>query len=233
MSERSYFLVADVMGFGHIVENSKGDALDGRIDEWVTLVEATAKNFKIKNIQLISDTLFASVAQEPDSLVQLIDFIRELLTASLSISLPLRGAIVSGECTWGRLTYGPAVIAAHQLEQAQNWIGIACAPAMPGVDTPWSLERLICYPVPFKRKEIRLHPVVAWPVPAANELIKLLARGGLTKNGDVLTWEVGEKINNTVLFGMYMKFLSRTKSSPSVFHGFLPIHPISTVTEHL
>jgi hypothetical protein len=104
---------------------------------------------------------------------------------------------------------------------------------MPGVDALWSLERLVCYAPPFKRRAIRLHPVVAWPIPAVDELMKLLAGGGLTKNGDILTWELGEKINNTVLYAMYLKYLLRTGSSPSEFHGFLPVHPIATVMEHL
>jgi hypothetical protein len=229
MADSGYFLIADVLGFGRIVHNSSDADLDTRIQAWVHLVESTASKFGIVRLQLISDTLFVAVPSSTEDLVKLVDFSRQLLANGIEQSFPVRGAIVHGTFAWGKLTYGRAVISAHELEQAQNWIGIACAPQLPGVETLWSIDRLICYPPPFKRAPIRLHPVVSWPIPDAARLMKLLMGGGLTKDGDTITWELGEKVNNTVLFRLYVDLLRAKGAAPVKFHGLLPVHPIDAV----
>src|SRR5258706_5887148 len=118
MADTGYFLIADVLGFGRIVRNSPGVALDDRIQEWVNLVESTASKFGIGKLQLISDTLFVSVPSASEELVKLLDFSKQLLADGIEQSFPLRGAIVHGTFAWGKLTYGPAVISAHELELA-------------------------------------------------------------------------------------------------------------------
>ena len=50
--------------------------------------------------------------------------------------------------------------------------------------------------------------------------------GGLTKKGDVVTWELGEKLNNTVIFRLYADLLRAHRGSPAKFHGLLPVFPI-------
>jgi hypothetical protein len=228
MADTGYFLIADVLGFGRMVHNSPEAALDERIREWVNLVEAAASKFAVDKLQLISDTLFASVPSTIEGLAKLIDFSRELLTDGIEKSFPVRGAIVHGTFSWGRLTYGQAVIAAHELEQAQNWIGVACASGLPAISTLWSVDRLVCYPPPFKRAAIRLHPVVSWPVPSAARLMTLLMGGGLTREGEVINWNLGEKANNTILFRLYLDLLRANGVPPSQFYGTLPAHPIAS-----
>jgi hypothetical protein len=228
MADSGYFLIADVLGFGRIVHNSPDAVLDDRIQVWVNLVESTATTFGIDKLQLVSDTLFVSVPSTTDDLAKLLDFSRQLLTDGIEHSFPVRGAIVHGTFAWGKLTYGRAVISAHELEQSQNWIGIACASQLPGTDSLWSIDRLLCYPPPFKRAEIRLHPVVSWPVPAAERLMTLLMGGGLTKKGDLITWDLGEKVNNTILFRLYLDILRTKGGTPMKFHGLLPVHPIDS-----
>jgi hypothetical protein len=229
MADTGYFLIADVLGFGRIVRNSPDAILDDRIRDWVNLVESIAAKSGLDRFQLISDTLFMSVPSTTDELVKLLDFSRQLLSDGIEQSFPVRGAIVHGTFAWGKLTYGRALISAHELEQAQNWIGVSCAPQIPNIGNLWSIDRLICYPAPFKKAKIQLHPVVSWPVPTAERLMKLLMGGGLTKDGEVITWELGEKVNNTILFRLYLDFLRTKGVEPSKFHGLLPVHPIASI----
>ena len=229
MADTGYFLIADVLGFGRIVRNTPEATLDDRIQVWVNLVESTAAKFGIEKLQLISDTLFVSVPSAIEELEKLLNFSRQLLTDGIEQSLPVRGAIAHGTYAWGKLTYGQAVISAHELEQAQNWIGIACAPQVSVTDNLWSVDRLICYPPPFKRAAIQCLPVVSWPVPTAERLMTLLTGGGLIQKGEIITWDLGEKMNNTILFRLYLDLLRARGAAPSKFHGLLPAHPIAAV----
>lgn len=226
MNNTGYFLVADLLGFGKIVKNSTGTTLNGRIDEWVDLVGATASLHGINNFQLVSDTLFVGAPSSVEGLSGLLSFSRDLLSKGIEKSFPIRGAIVHGEYVFGKLTYGRAVIAAHELEQAQNWIGITCAPDLPDIEALWSLDRVVCYPAPQKRGQMRLHPVVSWPVPPTERLMQLLMGGGLTRAQEVITWELGDKANNTILFRLYQEFLRKRPVDCSRFYGTLPVHPI-------
>lgn len=227
MADTGYFLMADVLGFGKIIDNSTALERDTRIYDWVSLVESIAEEFGIEQFQLISDTLFASVASDRSALIKLLDFSSRLLTDGIEKSFPIRGAIVHGEFTWGKLTYGPAVIDAHRLEQAQNWIGITCAVELPGLDELWSVDRVVCYSPPLKHGLIKGHPVVSWSIPIFDQLVQRATAGGLTQKGEKLTWDWGEKINNTVLFQLYQQRLHKNKESPARFHGRLPVEPIS------
>lgn len=226
MNNTGYFLVADLLGFGRIVKNSTEPSLNARIDEWINLVEATAYLHGINHLQLISDTLFVGAPSSVEGLSGLLGFSRDLLSKGIEKSFPMRGAIVHGEYVFGKLTYGRAVIAAHELEQAQNWIGITCAPNLPGIKDLWSLDRVVCYPAPQKRGQMKLYPVVSWPVPPTEKLMQLLMDGGLTRAQEVITWELGEKANNTILFRLYQEFLRKRVVDCSRFHGTLPVHPI-------
>ncbi|MGH8427061.1 MAG: hypothetical protein ACRES7_03655, partial [Gammaproteobacteria bacterium] len=226
MAAPGYFLVADVLGFGRIVDNSSESELDQRIGGWTSLVESTAATHGIIHFQLVSDTLFVAEPSSEAGLANLLNFSIELLSAGVLRSLPVRGAIVHDSYEWGKLTYGRAVIAAHQLEQAQNWIGITCASGLPAIDRFWSIDCVVCYPPPLKRAPMQLHPVLAWDVPDSGELLRLLVGGGLVKEREVLTWELGEKANNTALFGLYLAMLRENALDCSKFHGSLPVQAI-------
>lgn len=233
MTTTGYFLVADLLGFGKIVKNSTEKTLIERIDSWTKLVATTARLHGIENLQLISDTIFAGTPSSLEGLSNLLDFARDLLSKGIELSFPIRGAIVHGLYDFGKLTYGAAVIAAHELEQAQNWIGITCAPDLPHIDTLWSLDRIVCYLAPQKRAQMKLHPVVSWPVPPSERLLILLMSGGLTVKGEVLTWELGEKANNTILFRLYQNFLRREAKDCSKYYGNLTVQSIETTLGRL
>ncbi len=189
-----YFLIADLLGFGSIVQNLSEESLSNRIETWVELIQGTATKLGVQHVQLISDTVFAATESSSEGLEKLIKFGSTLLNAGVPLSLPIRGAISHGEYSWGKLTYGKAVIRGHELEAAQDWIGIGCENALPHLTSAWGRDSLVCYPLPMKRGAIRLHPVVAWEVPEFQVLIRFLSSDGLIREGDALGWELGQKL---------------------------------------
>jgi len=222
MNDTGYFLAADLLGFGKIVKNSTPVELDARMEAWSNLVEVMAKAHGISQFQLISDTLFVGTPSTQEGLLSLLSFSRDLLSGGIEQSFPLRGSIVHGPYRFGSLTYGRAVIAAHELEQAQNWIGITCDPKLPRIESLWSVDLAICYPAPKKRGLYLLHPVVSWPVPTEARLLHLLMGGNLVAVGEGLGWEVAEKMSNTMQFRAHLEFLRQRGLDGSRFDGFLP-----------
>ena len=95
-----YFLTADLLGFSNIVTNSSEDELSERIGDWVTLVETAAHACNVQNIQLISDTVFASADSTTAGCSSLAAFARRLLNDGVLKSLPVRGAITYGTFEW-------------------------------------------------------------------------------------------------------------------------------------
>lgn len=222
-----YFFICDLLGFSNIVDNSSGEGLSKRIQAWVSLVREAASNSQVARTQLISDTLFAAADSGIGELRKLVDFARYLLSHGISQSLPIRGAITFGSYEWGQLIYGKAVIRAHRLEMAGNWIGVTCDNNLPDMDKLLALDSLILYPAPMKAAPIKIYPVVAWDVPKFSVLTKVLTQEGLTKKGDLLGWDWADKVNNTVLLGMYRDWLAAQGKSGNEFHGFLPLQVFS------
>ena len=226
-----YFFVADILGFGNIVRNSNEVDLVARINSWTTLVDSLAHQHDIDNIQLFSDTVFAYTESSTAGLRKLVEFSRSLLNQGVQQSLPIRGAITHGDFDWGRLTYGIAVITAHELETSQNWIGVSCDNNLPHVGDHWGFGSLIAYPTPLKAGPIKIHPVVDWSVPS-KELAKCLTGGGLTHEGEVIPWALMEKLNNTVQFSVYKSLLRQYKGHPDKFYGVSSMEVISLFLEH-
>jgi len=213
-----FFFMADMLGFGSMIRNSTNEQRARRVGRWLTLVDSAAKAEGIEQKQLISDTVFAATSNDLAGLERLIRFAQRLLNEGVPRSLPIRGAICHGEHFWGELTHGKAVVDAHELESVQNWIGVTCQPELPFVDGLWSFGSLICYPAPMKSGFMRNHPVVDWNVPGGRELANMLAGEGLTCEGEKWTWALGQKLNNTVQFGVYKEFAKRTGVDPREFY---------------
>ena len=223
-----YFLVADILGFGAIVKNTNREELDKKIEEWINLVQDTANKHDIKQLQLISDTVFVSTDSSLEGLRKIALFSRDLLEEGVSCSLPVRGAIAHGEYCWGEcLTYGEAIIKAHDLEMKQNWIGVSCDNNMPHILTDFP-DFLVCYPTPKKGGPVVLHPVVLWDIPIFEKLIKYMMSGGLTRKGEVIDWSLGEKISNTITYRSYLNLVSMYNLNSSKFHGMQPMQIIDS-----
>lgn len=229
MAESGYFFIGDLLGFSRIIANLTPESAEERVQAWVSLVEEAARAAGVDRIQLISDTVFAATDGTEAGLAALIQFSKALLDSGVARSLPVRGAISFGPFSWGRLTHGKAVVECHDLEQRQQWIGVACSSGLPHVTSQWSISKLVCYPPPLASGVVRLQPVIAWAVPAFGVLTKALTGNGLTRDGDQMPWEFAHKVGNTIQLRLYLRFLEQTGGAPSVFHG---LHPLHVIDEH-
>jgi len=221
-----YFLVADLLGFGRIAKNLEPKDLDERIRAWTTLVQDVAAKCKVDNTQLISDTVFSAAQPDSEGLLKLLRFSKCLLEKGVAESFPIRGAISYGPYEWGSLTYGKAVIDAHELEKAQDWVGVTCANLLPHIEEVWGVDLAVCFPTPKIRGPIILHPVVSWAVPDFAMLASSLSKKGLTRKGETMDWKWGYKLTNTILFGMYTKMLRLAGGEAKRFHGLMPVEAI-------
>jgi hypothetical protein len=222
MEESGYFFVADLLGFSAMIINLQKTAMDERMCQWVSLVESARTRCAVQRCQLFSDTVFSSAPSSEDGLKSLVAFARELLTIGLEHSFLVRGGIAHGSFTWGELTYGRAVIEAHEVETRQNWIGVACQGGLPHVRTLGGVDQIVCYLPPMKHGRVQAQPAVSWKIPDSKRLTELAMLSDTVPDGDYLTWEVAEKLNNTLLFRSYLLVLSRERLDPSLFHGSLP-----------
>jgi hypothetical protein len=228
--KNGYFLCADILGFSEIVKNLSGlkdqKILDQTIDKWINIVRDLTKKYEIDNqYQLLSDTLFLGIEDDDKKLSSLLYFCQELLEVTIENSLPVRGAICYGNYSFEKeMGYGKAIIEAHELEQKQNWIGITLDNRI----TYFVPNLTICYPIPMKAQEkIMLYKALSWKVPKFEKLAELMNKDGLGGTQDKtkqLDWGWGEKIGNTVMFGIYLDALRQKGSDGSKFYGFHPVH---------
>lgn len=223
---QGHIMIVDILGFSNIIQNLSDADLSLRINEWVKLTVRAAKSASIDRFSMLSDTVFAAADANEKGLVALITMARTLLNEGIQLSLPVRGAIAYGSFMWGELTYGKAVIEAHQLESAQNWIGISCASSVGLISACWGYDSLICYPIPMKNEQISLGAVVSWNIPQYEQLQSLVVRKGLTKPLEALYWPWVNRINNTTAFSIYKNILITAKQDPSLFYGFSPMQSI-------
>lgn len=225
----SYFLVADILGFSNIMENLKDEEQTRRIYGWIELVAETRRKTGVKEIQLISDTLFVKEEDSVHGLRRLLQFARLLLDDGIAKSIPLRGAIVYGEVIWGELTYGKAVVDAYRMERSLDWIGIACSPEIPGISQMWDWELVVVYPVPKKAGFTQYVPAISWNVPAAEELTKHVSQDGLLKDGDIIGWDVVSKVERTIQFGMYLRHGKANGLNPALSESLYPMQWIESL----
>ena len=220
-----YFMVIDILGFSQITKNLKGDELAQRMIDWVNLVETTAVEVGVKEKQLISDTLFVRGKDSVDGLKRLLRFARLMLERGLENNFPLRGSIVHGDAAWGSLPYGAAVTKAHNYEKSLEWVGIACESRLPRIDQMWNWEVVAVYPVVKKKGSVRLVPAVVWNVPETIELIHGSAAGGLLAEGGEPHWDIVNKWERTVQFGIYLRAGKSVGLDPRNWEGsFGPMH---------
>lgn len=219
--DKKFFLIADVLGFSAIVENSTAANLEDDIGRWLSLVKFAQEQSEIgDNIQLISDTLFANAPNSADGLKKLVRLSKCLLDNGTKQSLLVRGAITFGPLTWGTLTYGKAVLTAHRIEQAQDWIGICCEPSIPYTSELWGPDGLVCYPTPFKDGPIILHPNVVWEVPDPEALVRASLNFPLVKEGEALKWQWRRRLRNTINFRQYLDTMKSLRSPEwHIFQG--------------
>ena len=218
-----YFMVVDILGFTEIIKNLDREAQNRRIADWIELIETVRLEVGVEGTQVISDTLFVKEEDSADGLARLLRFAKLLLERGLEKNFPLRGAIVHGEAAWGTLTYGEAVIEAHQVERALDWIGIACDGDLPRLDQMWDWDVVARYPVPKKAGPLEMMGAVTWQVPGIRDLILSATGNGLTDDEDLVTWEMITKFERTIQFGMYLQRAKLARMDPYSEEGVFPV----------
>ena len=221
---QSYFMASDLLGFSSIVSNLDQDKLNERINAWIVLAKKIKSEMGIRDMQLISDTLFVREEDSKDGLGRLLQFAKSLLERGIERSFPIRGAITYGDVIWGDLTYGKPVIEAHQLEMSLDLIGIACSPKLPRIKSFYSWNLVCVYPAPKQTGMIQLVPVVVWSVPEPDKLVSKTSAGGHYKSGDHILWEHHSKVERTVLFAKYLHHANQARLDPQDFKYKTPAH---------
>jgi hypothetical protein len=225
-----YLLIADILGFSNIIKNVSDSELNARIGDWTTLIKELGNRYNFTDYQLLSDTLFLSVASsDNETFKRLIHYCQELLSEGLEKFIPIKGALTFGNYEWSEFIYGKAIIDGHEIESSQNWIGITLQHGIPNTENHWSPDKIICYPPPMKGGKMELFPVIAWAVPNTETLIKQTVGKGLIKDGEVLNWNWGEKIRNTIEFKIYLDMLKKRQQTGQYFHGMMPIQVIDLI----
>jgi len=117
-----------------------------------------------------SDTILVWMPLEKMFAGPFIQRCTDLLCEALMLEVPLRGAISLGEAVMHKKTgmyLGEPIIEAHNLEAAQDWLGVAFAPS--GTWSPFIAElnptQIIEYDVPVKQGKESLKSPLAldWP----------------------------------------------------------------------
>ena len=220
----SYFMVADILGFSKMIQNLNGSQQAQRVSEWMELVQETGLQAGIKEMQLISDTLFVREEDSVDGLARILRFAQQLLERGVERSFLLRGAIVHGGAAWGKLPFGQAIIGAHRMEESLDWVGIACAPNIPKIESMWDWDLVAVYPVPQKAGVIQLSPAVSWRVPSTEVLVHKASENGLMTKGDPYRWDVISKLERAIQFGIYLKIGKSNRLDPKRYCFWLPMH---------
>lgn len=221
-----YLFCGDILGFKEMCSNLEHSVLSSKIKELICLIDKSAKENQIINYKLISDTILAFCKK--DELHNLVKFCRLLLNEGIALSLPIRGAITYGKFTWSDIVYGEAVIKAYALEKKQDWVGIIIDNNCGITTESYSSMDLVSYSVPMRKNDsIEIYPVICWNVPSFEELANYLSKdglGGKPSIGKKLNWDWGNKIGNTILFGVYIYALTCESKSKDLFYGNHPVH---------
>lgn len=117
-----------------------------------------------------SDTIMLWMPLEPLFAGPFVQRCADLICEALCLRVPLRGSIALGESVMHKATgmfLGEPIIDAHDLEEAQEWIGVSFAPS--GTWNPFIAElnpiQIIEYEVPVKegKEKLRTPLVLDWP----------------------------------------------------------------------
>lgn len=238
--EKLFCYTGDVLGYKNILINLKPEEQRERIQEWHQLIKNGVKSFEIEKCLMVSDTVFAGAEDTSDGLGRLISFSKYLLEEGMKKALPIRGAIDFGEAIWeGNYIYGKAAADSYTLAEKQNWIGTVISNwadesykednPLRILDTLWNINTVVQYPVPLKEKEVIHLPVVSWEIPQLHELLDGTIAGGLQKLGENMTWDYANKIQNTLMFHIYLKSIKGDiikVDDVSKFPFYSPIWPL-------
>ncbi len=204
-----YFLCCDLLGFSNLVRSTEPEERDEIHAGWIDEVSRLAKSHKLAKYKFFSDTLFAATGATESEFTELLSFSRDMLQNSTERGLPVRGGIALGEYQWGDSVTGRAVLDAHELEQATDWIGIACSVRIQVPKKAFEEGLLVCYPPPMKEGVVTFLGVVDWDVPDVKTLIDRMGFKKHLKEHPDVSWDVMRKVRNTADFGLYRTLLRK------------------------
>jgi hypothetical protein len=101
----------------------------------------------------------------------------------------------------------------------------------------WGINTVVTYPTPLKKGRIGIYSVIVWEIPPVINLLKLTSDKGLTKKDENLKWDYFDKMNNTIIFSLYLKTLKKVeqeslmKVNVSHFQGINPLEIIEHMIE--
>ena len=110
---------------------------------------------------------------------------------------------------------------------------------LPHVNDLWDSKKVIVYVPPMKNGETKNRPVIKWNIPPFQRLMHSTIVEGLSKDDEVLTQSHANKIQNTIIFSLYLKKIEilETKLLHKIDYGrkygALPIHILDLDDEHL
>ena len=87
----------------------------------------------------------------------------------------------------------------------------------------------MAYPVSQKSGVISIGPAVVWNIPRSEKLTKVLTQKGLTKEGELLTWDWAAKVDHVIQSRIYLRYFAKKMLAPSKFYGLLPMQVIDSV----
>ena len=131
-----YIAFLDLLGFSRFVAR---DTFDETVDAYFTIVEESIGGPPPHAVFTIASdsTILTTEGATLSDLRALLESVSRITYRSLmELDLPIRGGITFGHFRRmtrgeaGMLVAGRGVIAAYELEQAQDWIGVTLAPAL-------------------------------------------------------------------------------------------------------
>lgn len=157
-----YVAMCDVLGFSNL---SRGRSLDDLVQmyqallarfsndrSWSKFVIAQGKEtLLIPNLvsgTVFSDTLLLWVdadrgSSQLDAIQQFFGCLCRLISGACSMKIPLRVGVAYGECymdTRQGIYVGPPIVYAHEVEEAQVWVGGACHETCEGAPFFFAME---------------------------------------------------------------------------------------------
>ena len=128
----------DILGFKNFLENDGGSlpiaVLQSQIDDLIkNLKQSVATSDESIDYFVFSDTfILFSKSDQVNGYPSLLSASKSLIRKSISMGLPIRGAISYGDCVFGhqnKILMGKAFLESHDYGEDQNWLGLILTPS--------------------------------------------------------------------------------------------------------
>lgn len=134
----SWVAIFDVLGFKNRLEQAARSeishrVLTGQINDLIASLDSDARRHGRLNTLVFSDTIVVYTWQaEPRDYPWFLQQCRHLMTESIRVRLPLRGAISVGRIDVAKeypIVLGRPLLEAHAYAEGQDWVGLLTTPS--------------------------------------------------------------------------------------------------------